>query len=151
MKILLISLMLLGAFTVSGAAQNASDQSDDVPNIVAVVTASDPQVQMMSMALSVQAAERGVNVHVLLCGPAGDIALRDAPGPILAPQPPLNISTQSFMTILSQYENTTIEVCALYLPGAGKSKADLLDGVGVASPAEMVALLVSKDARVLSF
>ncbi len=38
MKILLISLMLLGAFTVSGAAQNASDQSDDVPNIVAVVT-----------------------------------------------------------------------------------------------------------------
>lgn len=151
MKNILLSSILVMAMVVLGATQSATAQSNDVPNIVAVVTHPSPQVQMMSMVLSVQAAERGVNVHVLLCGPAGDMALRNAPESVTQMQPPLNISTQSFMTILNQYDNAKVEVCALYLPGNGKTPADLLEGIGVASPAQMAALLVAQDARVLSY
>jgi predicted peroxiredoxin len=151
MKRRLLSSILIVAMAFFGAVHGASAQSDDVSNVVAVVTHPNPQVQMLSMVLSVQAAERGLNVHVLLCGPAGDLALKDAPDAVTQTRPPLNISTQAFMTILSQYENATVEVCALYLPGNGKTEADMLDGIGVASPAQMAALLVSQDARVLSF
>jgi len=142
-KFLLTSSMLL-ATSVSAFAQ-------DVSNIVAVVTTPDPQIQLMSMVLTVQAAQRGVEVHVLLCGSAGDMALRDAPESVTAAQPPLNVSPQWFMDILRQNENTTVEVCALYLPGKGIDQSDLLSGIGVASPGQMSELLTASDARVISF
>ncbi|MEL6522497.1 MAG: hypothetical protein AAFQ66_16135 [Pseudomonadota bacterium] len=120
-------------------------------DLVAIVTSQQPQIQLMSMVLTVQAAQQGVNVHVLLCGAAGDMALKNPPDSVKAPQPPLNVSPQSFMTILAGYENTTIEVCALYLPGKGIQKTDLMNGVGIATPGDMAALLTKGSARVLSF
>ncbi len=125
--------------------------AQDVSDVVTVVTSDQPQVQLMSMVLSVQAAQQGANVHILLCGAAADMALKDAPEAVTAPQPPLNVSSQSFMTILGGNENATIEVCALYLPSKGIQPSDLLDGIGVATPGDMAALLIKGGARVLSF
>ena len=39
-----------------------------------------------------QAAQQGAAPHILLCGPAGDIALKDAPASATAPQPPRDMS-----------------------------------------------------------
>ncbi len=95
MKKLILSACIYAASVVSVSAQ-------DVSRLVSLVTSSDPQIQLMSMVLSVQAAQRGVDVHVLLCGDAGGMALKDAPVSATAPQPPLNLSPQSFMEILRQ-------------------------------------------------
>ena len=145
---MLRNFVAAAAVFVSTASYSSAQEVSDV---VAVVTSPQPQVQLMSMVLSVQAAQQGVNVHILLCGAAADMALKNAPDTVTAPQPPLNVSPQSFMTILGGNENATIEVCALYLPGKGIQKTDLLDGIGVATPGDMAALLTKSGARVLSF
>jgi hypothetical protein len=132
------------------AASSMPAFADDVSSLVSLVTSPQPQIQLMSMVLTVQAAQRGVDVHVLLCGAAGDMALKDAPESVTAGQPPLNVSPQSFMEILRQNENVSIQVCALYLPGIGKDQSALLSGIGIASPGDMAAILVEGDARVLS-
>lgn len=48
--------------------------------------------------------------------PGGDIALKDAPA--TAPQPPRDMSPQGLMQKIME-AGATVEVCAIYLPGAG--------------------------------
>lgn len=103
------------------------------------------------MVLAVQALQNGVEAHILLCGAAADMALRDAPVSVTAGQPPVDISPQSMMQIARGYGNTVVEVCALYLPSRGITQDDLLDGTGAASPNAMAAILTASDVRVLSF
>ena len=46
---------------------------------------------------------------------------------------------------------TTVEVCAIYLPGKGLDKSALIDGVTVADPAAIAKLMVDKDTKIASF
>ncbi len=119
--------------------------------LVTVVTSPDPQTQLMSMVLTMQAAQQGAETHILLCGPAGDLALRDAPEAATAGQPPMDMSPQGLMQMIREKTGATVEVCAIYLPGKGQDASILLDGIGVAKPGEMAARLIAEDARVLSF
>jgi hypothetical protein len=64
---------------------------------VTVVTSDNPQTQLMSMVLTMQAVEQGHAVRMLLCGPGGDLALADAPESATAPQPPRDMSPQGLM------------------------------------------------------
>ncbi|CUH39852.1 hypothetical protein JSE7799_02580 [Jannaschia seosinensis] len=45
--------------------------------LVTLLTAPEPQTQLMAMAPTMQAAQQGT--HILLSAPAGDIALVDTP------------------------------------------------------------------------
>ena len=72
MKKLLLSAVLVVSSAVSALAEGPS-------KVVTVVTSPDAQTQLMSMVLTLQAAQQGAEAHILLCGPAGDLALRDAP------------------------------------------------------------------------
>ncbi|MCR9147699.1 MAG: hypothetical protein NXH74_10935, partial [Rhodobacteraceae bacterium] len=81
MKKLLLGAVLAATTAVAAIAQDAS-------KVVTVVTSPDPQTQLMSMVLTMQAAQQGADAHILLCGPAGDLALRDAPETATAGQPP---------------------------------------------------------------
>jgi len=144
MKKLMLSAALVAVTAVSALA--------DAPGkLVTVVTSADPQTQLMSMVLTMQAAQQGAEAHILLCGPAGDIALRDAPESATAGQPPKNMSPQALMQMIREKTGATVEVCAIYLPGLGQDASVLLDGIGVAKPAEMGARLMAEDTRVLSF
>ncbi|HCE72440.1 MAG TPA: hypothetical protein DET67_15155, partial [Ruegeria sp.] len=58
---------------------------------------------------------------------------------------------QGLMQMIRAKTGATVEVCAIYLPGRGADGSVLLEGVGVASPAEMAARLMASDTRVLSF
>lgn len=118
--------------------------------LVTVVTSDQPQVQLMSMVLINQAIAQGHIAHILLCGAAGDIALRDAPEGVIAPQPPLGGTPQGLM-IAAMEKGAVVEVCALYLPGRGAEPSVLIDGVGVAKPPAMAAALAARDALVWSF
>jgi predicted peroxiredoxin len=119
--------------------------------LVTFLTLPEPQTQLMAMVLTLQAAQQGAEAHILLCGPAGDLALRDAPDSATAGQPPRDMSPQGLMQMIRENTGATVEVCAIYLPGLGADASVLLDGIGVADPAEMAAQLMAADARVLSF
>lgn len=144
MKKLILSAALVASTAVSAFAQDAS-------KVVTVVTSPDAQTQLMSMVLTMQAAQQGAEAHILLCGPAGDLALKEAPSTATAGQPPQDMSPQGLMQMIREKTGATVEVCAIYLPGKGADASVLLDGIGVAKPGEMAAKLMAPDARVLSF
>lgn len=123
--------------------------AEDAPNLFAILTSADPQTQLMSMALSLQALEQGAQVHILLCGPAGDLALVDAPASATAPQKPKGMSPQGLMQKIIA-KGAAIEVCAIYLPNKGVGPEALLAGVTPAQPPEVAARLLAPDTRILS-
>ncbi len=93
-----------------------------------------------------QAAQQGAAAHILLCGPAADLALKDAPASATAGQPPKDMSPQGLMQMIMKQPGAKVEVCAIYLPGKGVGQDALLDGVGVAKPGEMAKAVLDADA-----
>lgn len=144
MKKLILSALLAATTAASALAEDAS-------KLVTVVTSAEPQTQLMAMVLTMQAAQQGAAAHILLCGPAGDIALRDAPATATTGQPPRDMSPQGLMQMIREKTGATVEVCAIYLPGRGDDASVLLDGIGVAKPDEMAGRLIAPNTRVLSF
>lgn len=122
----------------------------DKPNLVTVVTAPDAQTQLMSMVLTMQAMQQGAKSHVLLCGPAGDLALKDAPASATSRQKPKGMSPQGLMHKIMQ-SGGTVEVCAIYLPNKGVGPEALLDGISPAKPDEMAGRLLADNTRLLTF
>ena len=93
----------------------------------------------------------GAEAEVLLCGPAGDIALADAPASATTGQPPKDASPQGLMKMLMAKKDLKVQVCAIYLPGKGMDASVLLDGVTAAAPDAMGAAIVSANTTVMSF
>lgn len=122
----------------------------DVNRLATVVTDENPQTQLMGMILTLRAVERGVSARILLCGPAGDIALKDAPESATAGQPPRDMSPQGLLKA-AMAKGVKVEVCAIYLPGKGAGEDALIDGVTVASPEAMAGALSQSQTRVWSF
>ncbi len=131
--------------------QDAPGSAEAPRQLVTIVTAADPQTQLMAMVLTAASVRQGAQAHILLCGPAGDIALRDAPASATDGQPPRGASPQGLMRSLMADHGVTVEVCAIYLPGLGADASVLIDGVTPASPDAMAARLMEPDARVLTF
>lgn len=144
MKKLILSLALVASTTVGAFA-------DSEEKLVTVVTSADAQTQLMAMVLTMAAAKQGADAHIMLCGPAGDIALKDAPESATAGQPPRDMSPQGLMQMIRTNTGATVEVCAIYLPGKGADQSVLLDGIGVAAPDAMAKRLMDDDTRVLSY
>jgi predicted peroxiredoxin len=143
MKRLLLALAAAVALAGPALAQ-------DKPNLVTVLSAEDPQTQLMAMVLTMQSVQQGAQARVLLCGPAGDLALKDAPAAATAAQKPKGMSPQGLMRKIME-TGTPVEVCAIYLPNKGVGADALLDGVGQAKPPEMAGHLLAEDTRILSF
>ena len=119
--------------------------------LVTILTAPEAQTQLMAMVLAMQTAQQGVAQHILLCGPAADIALKDAPESATAAQPPKGMSPQGLMTKIAGMPGNKVEVCAIYLPSKGAGPEVLLDGVTVAQPPAMAAAMIAPNARVASY
>ena len=96
-------------------------------------------------------AQQGAAPHILLCGPAGDIALKDAPASATAPQPPRDMSPKGLLGKIAEMPNAKVEVCAIYLPGKGLQADALMDGVTVAQPPAMAAAMIAPNARIASY
>jgi len=111
------------------------------------VTSADNQAQGMAMVLATQMAEQKAAVRILLCGPAGQLALKTYEPAALKPR---NVTPKQMMTGLIK-GGATVEVCALFLPNADKTPADLIDGVTVAKPPEVAAYMVKPGVRAFGF
>ncbi|MBK1622879.1 hypothetical protein [Afifella marina] len=125
--------------------------AQEKPALVTVVTSPEPQTQLMAMVLTMQSVQQGAKAHVLLCGPAADIALKNAPASAMALQKPKGMSPKGLMQTILKKTDTSVDVCALYLPNKGLSEDALIDGVGVAEPPQMAERLLAENTRVLSF
>ncbi|MES1965007.1 hypothetical protein M0N77_06650 [Psychrobacter sp. AH5] len=163
MKKMLTALLAVGATSlmIGCSASNAMVQKPQAAPVVKDpvakssvlfnVTSEDPQVQLMSMVLTMQSAKQGADTRVLLCGKAGDMALRDAPASATTGQPPFNMSPQGLMKAVMENSNTKVEVCAIYLPGKGLDPSALIEGVGTADPSDIAELITDLTTKVVSF
>lgn len=124
--------------------------AEDKPDLVTILTAPEPQTQLMAMVLTMQSINKGASTHILLCGPAGDLALKEAPSSATDPQKPKGMSPQGLMQKVIS-EGGVVEVCAIYLPNKGVGADALIDGVGMAKPPEMAERLLAPSARIMSF
>lgn len=139
---------ILTAAALALTAATGMAGAEDKSSLVTILTSEEPQTQLMAMVLTMQAAKQGAAPHMLLCGPAGDLALKDAPATATAGQPPMDMSPQMLMTKIMGLPGAKVEVCALYLPGKGAKADVLLDGVTAAKPGEMAAAMMAADARI---
>ncbi len=144
-----MKILALAAGTAMLAGTSAF-AGDSPPKLVTVLTAPEPQTQLMAMVLTMQSIQKGANAHVLLCGPAGDMALKDAPASATEPQKPKGMSPQGLMGKIME-TGAKVEVCAIYLPNKGVEPEALMDGITPAKPPEMAAKLLAENTRVMSF
>ena len=135
---LLVSALLVCA--TSAFAQNPTETFFNV-------TSADNQTQGMAMVLASQMAEQKAAVRILLCGPAGQLALKAYEPPALKPR---NVTPKQMMAGLIK-GGATVEVCALFLPNADKAPSDLVEGVTVAKPPEVAAYMVKPGVRAFGF
>jgi hypothetical protein len=144
MKKLLTATALACAAALPAAAQ-------DQRHVVTILTAAEPQTQLMAMVLTMNAVQQGATAQILLCGPAGDIGLADAPETATAGQPPRDASPQGLMRMMMAEHDVKAEVCAIYLPGLGADASVLLDGVTPAAPDAAAAAIIADNTVVMSF
>jgi predicted peroxiredoxin len=135
---LVISALL--AVSAQGIAQTQTETFFNV-------TSADNQSQGMAMVLASQMAEQKAVVRILLCGPAGQLALKAYEPAALKPR---NVSPKQMMLGLVK-AGATVEVCALFLPNAERTPADLIEGVSVAKPPEVAAYMLKPGVRAFGF
>ncbi|KQI71497.1 hypothetical protein AN191_12855 [Loktanella sp. 5RATIMAR09] len=143
------SKILLAPFLALGLAATA--QAQETNKLVTILTAPEPQTQLMAMVLTMNAIAAGAEAEMLLCGPAGDIALQDAPETATAGQPPRDASPQGLMQVMMANQGLKVQVCAIYLPGRGEDVSVLIEGVTAAAPDAMGAAIVAPGTTVMSF
>lgn len=134
-----------------GLAFGSAAQAEGPNKLVAILTAPEPQTQLMAMVLTMNAIAAGAEAEMLLCGPAGDIALKDAPASATAGQPPRDASPQGLMKMMMEKNGLKVQVCAIYLPGRVADASILLDGVTPAAPDAMGAAIVAPGTSLLTF
>ncbi|MCH8466067.1 MAG: hypothetical protein LAT78_05790 [Roseinatronobacter sp.] len=134
-----------------GLGLSHAAQAEEQNRLITILTAPEPQTQLMAMVLTMNAIGAGAEAEMLLCGPAGDIALREAPETATQGQPPRDASPQGLMTMMMQNSGLKVQVCAIYLPGLGADASVLLEGVTAAAPDAMGAAIVAPGTTVMSF
>ncbi|UEM24238.1 DsrE family protein (plasmid) [Skermanella mucosa] len=117
-------------------------------SLFVVVTSPDAQTQGMAMVLTMQSLQRQTPVRVLLCGPGGDLALKDYAG---SPLQPSGKTPQQMLQGAIQ-AGAQVELCALYLPNSnGRKPTDLIDGVAPVTPPAIGEFMDRPDVRYLTF
>ena len=134
--------------SVMASSLSVAQADNKAEGLNVVVTSADHQTQLMAMVLSTQTLKaHGKQVNMTLCGPAGDLALKETTTPKLKPK---DVSpTMMLKKIMGM--GAKVEVCPLYLPNKGKTAADLIDGINVAKPANVAAGLLNKNFQNLTY
>ncbi len=122
-------------------------QAEDGQKALITLTSEQQQTRGMAMVLANSMQTQGVQVDVLLCDSAGDMALQNYQS---IPLKPKNVTPEQLMQKLIK-SGASVKVCALYLPNAGKNKDALIEGVSVAKPPEMAKMLMAPNTKVFNF
>lgn len=71
-----IHLRVLSAVFLLSSCFSVYAESNDT--LVTVLTAAEPETQLLAMVLTFQSVQYGTSAHIILYGPAADMALKDA-------------------------------------------------------------------------
>lgn len=144
-------LALSLAVIAPAATQDITETPDTgTAPILTVLTSDAPQTQLMALILTRASAAEGVPVRILLCDGAGDLALTDPPETVTAPLAPRGMSPHGLLGMLID-QGVTVQVCAIYLPNSSHEAGDLIDGVSVATPPEIAAVMADPATRLFTF
>jgi len=105
------------------------------------------QTQGVALVLANQALAQKAGVRILLCSEGGQLAVKDKES---APLKPSNKSPKEMLQGLMK-AGAKVEVCALFLPNSDLKPADLIEGIGVAKPADVAAYVLQANVKTLSF
>ena len=132
----------------SAAALTATTAHAGGQKFLSIVTAENTEAQAMAFVLANHAQGGGNPVHVLLCGPAGDIALKTPPAAATKVVTPKGMTVRKLLAGLLK-KGGKVDVCAIYLPNRKLGKDALMDGIGVAKPQEIVAQMTDPAVKVV--
>jgi predicted peroxiredoxin len=121
--------------------------NDEAKGMYVVITDKEPMVQMMALVLSTQTVEQGKSLRILLCGPAGQLAIKGSKQTMFKP---LDKSPQMLLGSLIS-KGVKVEVCPLYLPAVGKNESSLVPGITVAKPPVVAKEMRGEGLRLMSF
>jgi predicted peroxiredoxin len=138
---------LVAGSLLSATSAQAEDHVSQVDKALIILTSPSLQTQGMAMVLGNAMQAKGVNVDVLLCDTAGDLALTANTSQALKPK---NVTPVQLMSKL-QKNGGNVSVCALYLPNSEHTVQDLREGINVATPPEMAQMMTAEQVRVYSF
>ena len=137
-----IALSAAAALLLATSAQAGGQK------ILSIVTSENSEAQAMAFVLANEAQAVGNPVHVLLCGPAGDIALAKPPKSATAVVTPKGMSVRDLLGGLLK-KGGKVDVCAIYLPNRKLSKDALMPEVGLARPPVIAALMADPAVKVI--
>lgn len=138
------------SFSPASAAAQASNDEDVVQQKQAVVilTSASLQTQGMAMVLARSMQEQGVQLSILLCDKAGDLAIDCyQSAKELAPK---GMKPEGLLQKIIE-ANAYVAVCALYLPNSTYQEQDLRKGVRVAQPSEITKIMCDRYSKVFTF
>jgi predicted peroxiredoxin len=133
----------LFALALMGVAPALAGQS-----ILSLLSAESAESQAFSLVLANQMQASGNAVELLLCGQAGDIALKAAPAAVTTSVTPQGASVKALAERFLK-QGGKISVCAIYLPNRKLNPDALIDGVSVANPKQMADKIVDPAIRVI--
>ncbi|WP_045220933.1 DsrE family protein [Desulfonatronum thioautotrophicum] len=129
----------------AGAAGHGGEEGQAKKLFVTLVDV-DSQVRGMTLVLANEVAAQGADVRVLLCGDGAQLALKDYTPPKLRPR---DVSPKQLLENLMQ-NGATVEVCAIFLPNTGHSEEQLMEGISVASPADIAEYMMRPDVKLFT-
>jgi predicted peroxiredoxin len=140
-------LLVLGVVAVPVLAGGHGEAK--APRLLTILTSDENDTQGMALILTTHYVRGGGEARILLCDDAADLAVKgsDEGSTVLQPA---NASPRQMLQGLLQ-AGVTVEVCAIHLPNRPWSQADLVDGVGVAAPPAIAALMANPEWRLFTF
>lgn len=131
----------------ASAALTASLAADSTKGLFVILSDADPMTQMMALVLSTQTLDQGKSLQMMLCGPAGKLAVKNSEETMLKP---INKSPQMLLASLIA-RGVTVEVCPLFLPNNNMTEAQLISGVSVAKPPVVAAKMRADGVKLFTF
>ena len=129
--------------------QASNDECAQKPEqAMVILTSAALQTQGMAMVLSRAMQEQGVQLSILLCDKAGDLAIDSyQSSQALAPK---GMKPEGLLLQLIE-AGADVAVCALYLPNSAYQEQDLRQGIRIAQPVDMALMMRNKNYRVFTF
>ena len=128
-------------------ASTAFTAAENTKGLFVILTDADPMTQMMALVLSTQTLDQGKSLQIMLCGPAGKLAVKNSEQTILKPA---NKSPQMLLASLIA-RGVQVEVCPLFLPNNNTTEAQLISGVSVAKPPVVAAKMRADGIKLFTF
>ncbi len=122
-------------------------QAQSPAELLVSINSGVTQTQGVAMVLASQALAQKAAVRVLLCSDGGQLAVKDKESAVLKP---MNKSPKELLQGLMK-AGAKVEVCALFLPNADLKPTDLIEGIGVAKPADVAAYFLQPNVKTLSY